>query len=132
MFQRIFAVFALVTSLAFPSLAWAQEEVDTAKNTSIYTNDLGTTLTAAGITESEPSLNVIIRTIIKALLGVLGVIFLILVIYAGMLWMTAAGNEDKVKKAQKLLRDGVIGLIIILSSYVIANTVLTYLGTRVY
>ncbi len=136
MFHRTFVIFALVASLAWPSLTLAADEATTETttgvNTSIYTNDLGTTLTAAEITGSEASLTVIIRTLIQALLSVLGIIFLVLVIYAGLLWMTAAGNEDKVKKAQKLLRDGVIGLIIILSSYTIANTVLTYLGTRVY
>jgi hypothetical protein len=55
--------------------------------------------------------------IIRTALGILGTIFLILVLYAGFLWMTAAGNEDSITKAKKLLYQGVVGLAIILSAY---------------
>ncbi|HCC83450.1 TPA: hypothetical protein DEP96_01215 [Candidatus Uhrbacteria bacterium] len=66
-----------------------------------------------------------IGQLISVLLGFLGVIFLILIIYAGLLWMTAAGNEDKVKKAQGILMSSVIGLIILLSAYAISYFVIS-------
>ncbi len=59
--------------------------------------------------------------IIGALLGLLGVIFIVLIIYAGFNWMTASGNEDKITKARSTILHAVIGLIIIISSYVIWN-----------
>ncbi len=59
--------------------------------------------------------------IIKIVLGLLGIIFLGLTVYAGFLWMTAAGEEEKVTKAVGILRMAVIGLIIVL-----AATSLTY------
>lgn len=57
--------------------------------------------------------------IIKAFLGLLGIIAVVLTIYAGFLWMTAGGNEEDVGKAKKLLGNAVIGLAIILSAYAI-------------
>src|SRR3989338_5454942 len=51
-----------------------------------------------------------IGTIIKAVLGLVGTIFLVLTIYAGILWMTAAGKEEQIEKAKNIIRATVIGL----------------------
>ena len=64
-----------------------------------------------------------IATIIKVLLGFLGMIFIILVIWAGYSWMTAGGNEEKVTKAKTTIYRAVIGLIIIVSAYAITHFV---------
>lgn len=66
---------------------------------------------------------VIIGTIINDILIFLGVIFLILTVYAGFLWMTAGGNEETVKKAKSWLTNAVIGLIIVLAAYSITSFV---------
>jgi len=50
---------------------------------------------------------------------VIGLLFLILTVYAGFRWMTAGGNEEQVTEARKLLINAVIGLAIILFSYAI-------------
>ncbi|MFA5022284.1 MAG: hypothetical protein WC508_04365 [Patescibacteria group bacterium] len=60
-----------------------------------------------------------IAEIIKIILGFLGVIFLILIIYAGLLWMTSAGNEEKVKNAKDIIIAAAIGLTIVLAAYAI-------------
>ena len=60
-----------------------------------------------------------VATIIKAVLALVGTIFLILTIYAGILWMTAQGEEENVKKAKDIIKASVIGLIIIMSAYAI-------------
>jgi len=65
-----------------------------------------------------------IGKIILAALSLLGVIFLILLIYAGYLWMTAAGNEQQVSKAQSMITTAIIGLFIVLSAYAISYFVL--------
>ena len=54
--------------------------------------------------------------IIKSALGVLGIIFMVLALYAGFLWMTAAGNDEQVGTARKLLYNAAIGLGVILAS----------------
>lgn len=55
--------------------------------------------------------------IIKVFLGILGMVALSFTVYAGYLIMTAGGNEEQVTKGKKTLSGGVIGLLIILSSY---------------
>ena len=73
------------------------------------------------------SLYTVIGRIIGVFLGLLGIIFLILMLYAGFLWMTAAGNEETVAKAKRILTQAVIGLIITLSAFAITNFVVNAL-----
>ena len=71
----------------------------------------------------------VVGQIIQTALGLLGVILLILSIYAGFLWMTAGGNEETVTKARTLLRNGIIGLFITLAAHSIAYFVTTNVGS---
>lgn len=66
----------------------------------------------------------IISVVIQTALSLLGVIFLVLTIYGGFLWMTAAGDEGKVDSAKKIIKNSIIGLIIIVSAYAISFFVL--------
>lgn len=60
-----------------------------------------------------------IGLIINSIFGLLAVIFFILTIYGGFIWMTAAGNEAKIEKSKKIIFSGAIGIFIIFSSYLI-------------
>lgn len=70
-------------------------------------------------TADEFTMSTIIGTIVSTVLSLLGVVFLILIIFAGYNWMTAAGEEEKVKKAKDTLTHAAIGLIIVISAYAI-------------
>lgn len=61
----------------------------------------------------------IIVAIIQVALSLLGIIFLIIIVFAGYSWMTAAGNEEAVKKAQDMIKRAIIGLVIVLMAYAI-------------
>lgn len=90
------------------------------------TPDLGMSFGASiGLSSADP--RIIASRIIQIFLGFLGIIAVGLIIYAGFLWMTAAGNEDKVDQAKKTLVSAVIGLIIILSAFGIATFILNKL-----
>lgn len=106
----------LVTILSFSLLAVPFLVTAAAANLGI---EYGT---ATGLGEKD--VRETIATIINVLLGILGIVCVVIVIAGGFLWMTAAGNEEKVEKAKKLLGAGVIGLIIILAAYAIAKFVL--------
>jgi len=67
----------------------------------------------------------IIGRIINIVLGLLGVIFLGLTVFAGFQYMTAAGNEEQAKKAMALLKNAVIGLVIVLVSWALTLFILT-------
>jgi len=60
-------------------------------------------------------------------LSLLGIIVLVIIIYGGFLWMTAGGNDERVGEAKKWIFGGIIGLVIILSSYAIAQFVISNL-----
>lgn len=55
--------------------------------------------------------------ITQTLLGLLGIIFMVVILYGGFRWLTAAGDNSRVDTAQKAIRNGVIGLAIVLSAY---------------
>lgn len=74
--------------------------------------------------ELDQSLGEVIGGYLNAAFGLLGVILVVLVIYAGFLWMTASGNADQVKKAKGILINAVIGIIIIMAAYAITDFVL--------
>jgi len=55
--------------------------------------------------------------VIGAVLAFTGTLFFVLMIYGGLLWMLARGNEQQVEKAKNLITAAIIGLIIILGAY---------------
>jgi hypothetical protein len=57
----------------------------------------------------------------------IGAIFLILIIYAGFLWMTAGGNQEQIAKAKKIMSRAVIGVILLVSAYIITYIILIIL-----
>ncbi|MBI5467401.1 MAG: hypothetical protein HY975_04295 [Candidatus Kerfeldbacteria bacterium] len=67
-----------------------------------------------------------VLNIIRLLLGLMTLIAVALIIYGGFVWLTAAGNEENVEKAKRIISAAVIGLIVILLAWAIvifvANT----------
>ena len=118
--RSLFPVLIATLFVALPTTTFALN-YDSAEQAASATSEVGFT---------TASLTGFIGTMISALLGILGVIFLVLTIYAGLLWMTAGGNADNVKKAKAILLNSVVGLVIVLSSYAIAATVIRYVGSN--
>ena len=75
-------------------------------------------------------LKTIIADVINIALGFLGIIAVIIILFAGFKWMTAAGNEEQVSSAKKMIVQAVIGLAIIFLAWAIANFVITNLQTQ--
>jgi hypothetical protein len=113
---------AILSTFLGANLALAQPadsgDADTA--TDDVRSGLGEAAEVAGIPqEGESSIPVRIGNIISYALGFVGVIFLVLMIAGGLLWMTAAGNEERVTKAKSLITNAVIGMVIVFSAYAI-------------
>ena len=72
---------------------------------------------------AQTNIGVTVARMLNTVFGLLGIIFVVLLVYAGFLWMTAAGNEQQVEKSKKIMTAAVIGLGIILASYAIAKFV---------
>ncbi|MBU1029056.1 Ig-like domain-containing protein, partial [Patescibacteria group bacterium] len=75
-----------------------------------------------GLTSTD--IRITIGRIINAFLGLLGIVAVLLILYAGFLWMTAGGDSQQIDKAKAWMRNGVIGLVIIMSAYAIASFIL--------
>jgi len=69
-----------------------------------------------------------ITTVINYFLGLLGLIAVAMLIYAGVLMVTAGGNDEQVTKARKIIMYAVVGIVIILLSYTIVTFVASALG----
>jgi len=68
---------------------------------------------------------------IEVVLSLLGVIFLVLLIYGGFIWMTARGNEQQADKAKTTMTNAIIGLIIVFGAYAISYFVVGALSDSV-
>ena len=93
-------------------------------NTGLQTTAETAGLTTAGATDVYGT----VSNVISAVLGLVGVIFLILTIYSGFLWMTAQGNPEQVKKAKTMIVQSIIGMFVIFSAYFLTDFVLQAIG----
>lgn len=73
----------------------------------------------------------LIILIVNYLLGIIGVIFLVLIITAGLKWMTAEGNEEQLKKAKQSLIQSLIGIAVVFLAYLISYFVIYFLTETV-
>lgn len=73
-------------------------------------------------------IRLIIANIVRVALGLVGLVMVIFMMYAGYLWMTAGGNDDQITKAKSIIKNAVIGLVIILASYSIVLFVMNLFG----
>jgi hypothetical protein len=122
----IFSVFYLVLS-PFPFGAL------TATSTSAQDFGLSETASQGGLKPSKAvSPSAFIGTLIGYALAFVGVIFFVLMIYGGFMWMTAHGKEEQVKKAKDLIEAAVIGVVIIFFAYTVTHFVLTNLISATY
>ncbi|OGY42627.1 MAG: hypothetical protein A2Y82_02990 [Candidatus Buchananbacteria bacterium RBG_13_36_9] len=84
----------------------------------------GLNVIASPLGLSTEDIRITIAKLIRIALGLLGIVTVVIIIYGGWLYMTSAGEADKVLKAKKVLINAVIGLIIILLSYAIASFII--------
>lgn len=80
------------------------------------------------INEADTRVAQYVGTVVNSFLGLIGVVFLILIIYAGTLWLTAGGNVERVKKGRQILTWSVIGLVVIFAAFIITSFVIDAVG----
>lgn len=114
------AIAAIVSGITLPIVVAAQSPFEEAGN---LVNQVGGN---AGLGTPQP-LTTIAGRIINVALGFLGVVLLAYLLYAGFLWMTSGGESTKADQAKTMIRNAIIGLIIIVAAFAISNFVLTSL-----
>lgn len=75
-------------------------------------------------TGNEGSLRVLVLRIVNYFLGFLGLLAVIMVIVGGVMYVTAAGKDEQTGKAKKVIMFALVGIIIILLSFAIVNTII--------
>ncbi|MBN1326018.1 hypothetical protein JW977_03520 [Candidatus Falkowbacteria bacterium] len=115
-----FIIFLLIVLLGMSALPCLALNI---QNSGQYIN---TSAGEAGLETGIGWTEIVVR-IIQAILGLVGVVFFILVIYGGYVWMTARGNEENVNKAKKIIISAIIGLAIIVTAYSISYFVASLL-----
>src|SRR3989344_4059041 len=109
--SSIIGLIVVLLSLAiitFVSTAIGVAPPETQEGTGLFTGTLSDALT----------------NMISTALTLAGVIALAMIIYGGFRWMTAAGNEDAVSDAKRILTASIIGLIVIIISWAVVNFVI--------
>lgn len=84
---------------------------------------LDTSAKGTGLISKDVTPQTMAGTIIGAVLSLIGVVFFILILYGGVRWMIAQGNEAEVEKAKQIIVAAVIGLVIVLAAYAITRFV---------
>lgn len=114
--MRQFLIALIGMILFVPTFTFAQLSPD----------DTGLTTTGNEVynTTSAPDIGTFIGSnIITPALSLVGVLFLLLIIYGGFLWMTAGGKSEQVTKAKDIIIASIIGVVIIAAAYAITNFV---------
>lgn len=81
-------------------------------------------LANVGISNTTPES--LAASVVTVVLGFVGTIFFLLVLYGGITWMMAMGSQEKVTKAKSILEMAIIGMVIVAASYAIS----TYIFSR--
>ena len=105
--KKIFYTLMLAPSLLMGSKALAQFGL----------NDVNTAL-------GERDLKSSINAMINVILGFLGILATVIILLGGFKWMTSQGNSEKVDEAKNLIKNGIIGLVIIFSAFAISSFVI--------
>lgn len=79
-----------------------------------------------GVNEVTPAVAAqIVGNILRPFLALTGFVLFVLILYAGVLWFTSAGDSSKVEHAQKIFSSSAVGLAIILGAFLITTFILT-------
>lgn len=117
LFKKTILIFAALILLA-PQLSLAQN-LQNAFSIDEKEGPVETVAKTSGYDTSSEDVNYYIGYIISTIISFVGVIFLILTIYAGYLWMMAKGDEAQITKAKGILTTAITGLAIVLLAYAI-------------
>ena len=117
--NALFSLFILTALLILPYFVFAQTQTPEQGSPMLQKLNLVAQNGGYDVNNGDLKLMTIVGTIIQAALGLLGAIFIIIMVIAGYNWMMASGNEQKVEKAQSMIKRAIIGLIVTLSSWAI-------------
>ena len=133
-------LFVFSTPIAFAACTTSSDcsSGQTCRNSMCVTDSAGSAGSSGGVITlqnplanadgTNPGISELIGRGIKGLLSVIGSIALVLIIYGGFTWMTAAGSAEKVTKGRDIIVYVALGLIVIFSAYAILKFIFSALA----
>ncbi len=120
-FTRAALALMMVGTLAVAALPASAQSgtIDSNPNTLLNQTNLGPNSSTAGT-----ALPQLVGRVIRTIMSILGIIFVVLMVYAGFKWMTARGEEEPIKEAKDTIRAAIIGLILVFLAYAITGFVI--------
>lgn len=79
----------------------------------------------------DKNLTMVIADVLQLALSILGILFVIFMIYGGYIWLTAAGNEQKADKAKSIITESILGLVIVIGAYAISYFVIYAFNSQI-
>lgn len=120
----IVLLFGLLMCISICLTAHAEEpNLSPAGNAAIEGLNTSAGEKGAGLNTKTTDIPGLIGNLVGSALSFVGVVFFLIIIYGGVMWMTARGDEEKVNKAKALIEQAAVGLIIIASAYLITKYV---------
>lgn len=114
--KAVLSSFFMVFVLCLPFFVFAQS-VTASSSILSRMKKVGESGGFAAATETSLASN--LGLLVNTILSLLGVIFIILIIFSGFKWMTAGGNEKQIEDAKKKISNTIIGLVIVVAAYAI-------------
>jgi len=96
--------------------------LQTASAALINPSDVPTEVSAA--TGGEGNIKALALKIVNYFLTFLGIVVVLMIIYGGVTYIMAGGKQESVDNAKKIILYSLVGIIIVLLSFAIVNTVL--------
>lgn len=119
-----FVIAIFVFASLFPGLANAQYGLNETAGAAGLRN-------IGNLTDAEQgnAAQILAGRVIGTALSMIGIIFFILMIYAGLRWMTARGNSELTQKAMDTMIAATIGMIVVLAAYALTRFVFSAIET---
>ena len=116
MIKKVLKIIAYIpVSLFIPSVALAQGLIPPTRPAGLPGS--------SGNTVSDTVL-----LLIDLALAVVGIVAVAFLIYGGFLYITSAGNEETAGEAKRIILNSIIGLVVIILSYVIVTVIINALA----
>lgn len=118
--KKILLGLTTLVSIFYGGPAQAGYWWDTMRNNFISTG-VKAGFTATADPGKQPNFIQILGAYVNGMLALMGILFMVLIMYGGFIWMTAQGDTPKVDKAKNIIKGAIIGIGVVLLSMVITN-----------
>ena len=123
--KKFILISSIILALFAPLNAFAEENSGESGGSKTFdackhVKTQGTAVCAGSKTKAED----VVKNIISILFWIIGILAVIVIIYAGIIFITAAGNPGKVAQAKTMIIYAVIGLAVAILAYTIVNFVI--------